>query len=65
MPFPIRYYIIAMLFVVFDIEIAFLYPWAVVFTKVGPYGFISMLIFIALFVLAFAYAWCKGGLEWD
>ena len=65
MPFPIRYYIIAMLFVIFDIEIAFLYPWAVTFGKLGLYGFVSMLIFIALFVLAFAYAWRKGGLEWD
>ncbi len=65
MPFPIRYYIIAMLFVIFDIEIAFLYPWAVTFGKIGLAGFVSMLIFIALFVLAFVYAWRKGGLEWD
>ncbi len=64
-PYPARYYIIAVLFVIFDIEIIFLYPWAVAFRKIGLTGLFSMLIFIALFVLAFAYAWRKGGLEWD
>lgn len=64
-PFPIRYYIIAMLFVIFDIEVAFLYPWAVVFTKIGVWGLIEMLLFIFLFLIAYAYAWRKGGLEWD
>lgn len=63
--FPIRYYIIAMLFVIFDIEIVFLYPWALAFKTIGFAGFLSMLIFIALFLLAFVYAWRKGGLEWD
>ncbi|TAJ98958.1 MAG: NADH-quinone oxidoreductase subunit A [Candidatus Manganitrophaceae bacterium] len=65
MPFPVRYYIIAMLFVIFDIEVAFLYPWAVVFNKIGLFGLIEMVIFIALFVVGYAYAWKKGGLEWD
>ncbi|SRR5579884_983844 len=65
MPFPVRYYIIAMLFVIFDIEVAFLYPWAVVFNKIGLFGLIEMVIFIALFVVGYAYAWRKGGLEWD
>lgn len=65
MPFPIRYYIIAMLFVIFDIEVIFLYPWAVTFYDIGLLGFIEMIIFIALFVLAFVYAWRKGALEWD
>jgi NADH-quinone oxidoreductase subunit A len=65
MPFPVRYYIIAMLFVIFDIEVIFLYPWAVVFDKIGFLGFVEMLIFIVMFVIAFAYAWGKGALEWD
>src|SRR3990170_4053951 len=65
MPFPVRYYIIAMLFVIFDVEIIFLYPWAVVFSEIGFLGFLEMIIFIALFVLAFVYAWRKGALEWD
>jgi len=65
MPFPVRYYIIAMLFVIFDIEIAFLYPWAVAFNKLGLFGLIEMVIFIALFLIGYIYAWRKGGLEWD
>jgi len=65
MPFPVRYYVIAMLFVIFDIEVIFLYPWAVVFDDIGLLGFLEMIIFIALFVLAFVYAWRKGALEWD
>ena len=65
MPFPVRYHIFAMLFVIFDIEVIFLYPWAVVFTKIGFIGLIEMLIFIALFLVAYIYAWRKGALEWD
>jgi NADH-quinone oxidoreductase subunit A len=65
MPFPVRYYIIAMLFVIFDIEIIFLYPWAVAFDKIGLIGVIEMVIFIALFVIGYVYAWKKGALEWD
>jgi NADH-quinone oxidoreductase subunit A len=65
MPFPVRYYILAMLFVIFDIEVIFLYPWAVAFTKIGMIGLIEMLIFIALFLVAYVYAWRKGALEWD
>lgn len=65
MPFPVRYYIFAMLFVIFDIEVIFLYPWAVVFDKIGLFGLIEMLIFIALFLVAYVYAWRKGALEWD
>ena len=64
-PFPVRYYIIAMLFVIFDIEVAFLYPWAVVFHKIGIFGLVEMIIFIALFLVGYVYAWRKGGLEWD
>src|SRR5215472_214589 len=58
MPFPVRYYI-------FDIEVIFLYPWAVVFDKIGLIGLIEMMIFIALFLVAYVYAWRKGALEWD
>jgi NADH-quinone oxidoreductase subunit A len=68
MPFPVRYYIFAMLFVIFDIEVIFLYPWAVVFgniSQVSIIGLVEMLIFIALFLVAYVYAWRKGALEWD
>ena len=65
MPFPVRYYIFAMLFVIFDIEVIFLDPWAVVFTKIELIGLIEMLIFIGLFLVAYVYAWRKGALEWD
>jgi len=65
MPFPVRYYVIAMLFVIFDIEVIFLYPWAITFHDLGVIGLIEMLIFIGLFVVAYVYAWRKGALEWD
>jgi len=65
MPFPVRYYIFAMLFVIFDIEVIFLYPWAVVFTKIELIGLIEMMVFIGLFIVAYVYAWRKGALEWD
>lgn len=64
-PFPMRYYIIAMLFVLFDIEVVFLYPWAVVFNKIGLYGLIEMILFIAILLVGYFYAWKKGALEWD
>jgi NADH-quinone oxidoreductase subunit A len=63
--FPMRYYIIAMLFVIFDIEIVFLFPWAVAFKKLGLVGLIEMMVFIAILVVGFWYAWKKGALEWD
>jgi len=65
MPFPVRYYIFAMLFVIFDIEVIFLYPWAVVFSKIELIGLIEMLVFIGLVLVAYVYAWRKGALEWD
>jgi len=65
MPFPVRYYIIAMLFVIFDIEIVFLYAWAIALDRIGVIGMVEMLIFIALFVVGYVYAWKKGALEWD
>ncbi|HJR77779.1 MAG TPA: NADH-quinone oxidoreductase subunit A [Nitrospiraceae bacterium] len=63
--FPMRYYIIAMLFVIFDIEIVFLFPWAVAFKKLGLIGVVEMAIFIGILVVGFWYAWKKGALEWD
>ena len=63
--FPIRYYVIAMLFVIFDIEIVFLFPWAVVYRKLGLLGLVEMAVFIGILVVGFWYAWKKGALEWD
>ena len=63
--FPIRYYVIAMLFVIFDIEIVFMFPWAVAFTRLGLVGLVEMIVFIAILVVGFWYAWKKGALEWD
>ncbi len=63
--FPMRYYIIAMLFVIFDIEIVFMFPWAVVFKKLGLLGLVEMGLFIAILVVGYWYAWKKGALEWD
>ncbi|MFM8551000.1 MAG: NADH-quinone oxidoreductase subunit A [Nitrospiraceae bacterium] len=63
--FPMRYYVIAMLFVIFDIEIVFLFPWAVSFRKLGLVGLVEMVLFIAILVVGFWYAWKKGALEWD
>ena len=63
--FPMRYYIIAMLFVIFDIEAVFLYPWAVSFRKLGLVGLVEMLLFIFILVVGLWYAWKKGALEWD
>jgi NADH-quinone oxidoreductase subunit A len=63
--FPIKYYLTAMLFIVFDIEIVFLYPWAVSFDRLGTFGLIEMAIFMATVFVAYAYVWRRGGLEWD
>jgi NADH-quinone oxidoreductase subunit A len=60
-----RYYIIAMLFVIFDIEIVFMYPWAIAFNDLGLVGLVEMTLFIAILVVGFWYAWKKGALEWD
>jgi len=64
-PFPMRYYVITMLFVIFDIEVVYLYPWAVVFKDIGLYGLIEMLLFMGVLLIGFVYAWRKGALEWD
>jgi len=63
--FPMRYYIVAMLFVIFDIEIVFMFPWAIAFSKLGLVGLVEMVVFIAILVVGFWYAWMKGALEWD
>lgn len=63
-PFAVRYYIFALLFVVFDVEAVFLYPWAMVFRTIGAIGFVDMMIFIAVLLLGLLYAWGKGALEW-
>jgi NADH-quinone oxidoreductase subunit A len=63
--FPIKYYLTAMLFIVFDIEIVFLYPWAVAFDQLGLMAIIEMFLFIALLLVGYVYVWKKGALEWD
>ncbi|HRG61428.1 MAG TPA: NADH-quinone oxidoreductase subunit A [Burkholderiales bacterium] len=63
--FDVRYYLIAILFILFDLEIAFLFPWALVFKALGMYGFILMSIFLAILIAGFIYVWKKGALEWE
>jgi NADH-quinone oxidoreductase subunit A len=63
--FDVRYYLVAILFIVFDLEIAFLFPWAVALGKIGLFGLIAMGIFLAILVVGFVYEWKKGALEWD
>jgi NADH-quinone oxidoreductase subunit A len=63
--FPIRYYIIAMLFVIFDIEVVFLYPWAVAFKTLSIEGILGMGFFLLILIIGFWYEWKKGALEWD
>jgi NADH-quinone oxidoreductase subunit A len=63
--FSVKFYIIAMLFIVFDIEAVFLYPWAVVFKKLGLFGFLEMGVFIVILLVGYAYVWKKGALEWE
>ena len=63
--FPVKYYIIAMLFIVFDIEIIFLYPWALAFDSMGLFGLVEMALFIGTVFVAYVYVWRRGGLDWD
>ena len=65
MKFDVRYYLIAILFILFDLEIAFLFPWAVALKEIGFIGFIDMMIFLVILVLGFAYMWIKGALDWE
>lgn len=65
MKFDVRYYLVAILFIIFDLEIAFLFPWAVVLDEIGLFGFYAMMIFLGLLVVGFIYEWKKGALEWE
>ena len=65
MKFDVRYYLVAILFILFDLEIAFLFPWAVVLPEIGMEGFVAMMVFLAILVVGFAYEWKKGALEWE
>ena len=65
MKFDVRYYLVAILFILFDLEIAFLFPWAVVLPEIGFFGFASMMVFLLILVIGFIYEWKKGALEWE
>ena len=65
MKFDVRYYLIAILFILFDLEIAFLFPWAVVLPDIGFEGFVAMMIFLFILIVGFVYEWKKGALEWE
>jgi NADH-quinone oxidoreductase subunit A len=65
MKFDVRYYLVAILFILFDLEIAFLFPWAVTLNDIGAFGFWSMMVFLAILVVGFIYEWRKGALEWE
>ena len=65
MKFDVRYYLVAILFIIFDLEIAFLFPWAIVLDQIGWFGFASMAIFLGILVVGFIYEWKKGALEWE
>src|SRR5215207_1418876 len=65
MKFDVRFYLVAILFIIFDLEVAFLFPWAVAFKDVGLFGFWSMMVFLGVLTIGFVYEWRKGALEWD
>lgn len=65
MKFDVRYYLVAILFIIFDLEIAFLFPWAVVLREIGMIGFWAMMLFLAILVIGFIYEWKKGALQWE
>ncbi len=65
MKFDVRYYLVAILFIIFDLEIAFLFPWAVVLDEIGMPGFLAMMVFLGILVVGFIYEWKKGALEWE
>ena len=65
MEFDVRFYLVAILFIIFDLEIAFLFPWAISLGKIGIFGFISMMIFLFILTVGFIYEWKKGALDWD
>jgi len=65
MKFDVRFYLVAILFIIFDLEVSFLFPWAAAFGQLGVYGFWSMMLFLAVLTIGFIYEWKKGALEWD
>jgi NADH-quinone oxidoreductase subunit A len=65
MKFDVRFYLVSILFIIFDLEVAFLFPWAVAFKQVGLFGFWSMMVFLAVLTIGFIYEWRKGALEWE
>jgi NADH-quinone oxidoreductase subunit A len=65
MKFDVRYYLVAILFIIFDLEIAFLFPWAVALEEIGLVGFVAMMLFLGVLVVGFIYEWKKGALEWE
>ena len=65
LPFDVRFYFVAILFIIFDLETAFLFPWAVALRKIGWFGFSAMVIFLGLLIVGFIYEWKKGALEWE
>jgi NADH-quinone oxidoreductase subunit A len=65
MKFDVRYYLVAILFILFDLEIAFLFPWAVVLKEIGLFGYVAMMLFLGILVVGFIYEWKKGALEWE
>jgi NADH-quinone oxidoreductase subunit A len=65
MKFDVRFYLVAILFIIFDLEVAFLFPWAISFGQLGSFGFWSMMLFLAVLTVGFIYEWKKGALEWD
>ena len=65
MKFDVRYYLVAILFIIFDLEIVFLFPWAVVLEQIGMVGFLAMAVFLGILVVGFIYEWKKGALEWE
>ncbi len=65
MKFDVRYYLVAILFILFDLEIAFLFPWAAVLNEIGVPGFLAMMLFLAILTVGFVYEWMKGALEWE
>jgi NADH-quinone oxidoreductase subunit A len=65
MKFDVRFYLVAILFIIFDLEVSFLFPWAVAFADLGAYGYWSMMLFLGVLTVGFIYEWRKGALEWD
>jgi len=65
MKFDVRFYLVAILFIIFDLEVSFLFPWAVAFGQLGAFGFLSMMLFLGVLTIGFIYEWKKGALEWD